>query len=270
MTDPTTLAERWLRDQKAYNIENGILASENAVIGRLLQHQAEMVGVYAELARKVESPHQRHHLILGHLVSLAAFWNPEETKRVRDERKRAERLNGDIRDKARELAQLLRDRDASCKGVSLPYDHNPVELIQNAALSNSDRTKAYLFENYVADDLERLDTQFDGKYWPETADVIEALADAQPETKPSPAGSAMIAAISPRTHSNADFIRAWLTNLREAADQRHRGDMALPTGFSLSDESIANGANAALNFDPPFNAAGVKTIRHRFGKETPG
>jgi hypothetical protein len=243
--DPTEAAETCLRAELAYNIEAGILPSENRIIARLLANPAEMRPVYAELVRRLPTDAERC-AVLRRLVSLAAFWSPTHSKGVRDQIERAERMNREIEAKVRELAQLLRDRAAACPDVRLPDDHHPLDLIERAAESSADAYKAHAFRSWVRDPLAALRYDFDLKYWPTTAELLDALAGEQARTEPEPYDSAMCAAVGARSHSAGDFVRAVLADLSEDTD--------LPEGFTLSAASIARVANAALSLDPPLSA----------------
>ncbi|NCA73076.1 MAG: hypothetical protein EOM91_24090 [Sphingobacteriia bacterium] len=243
--DPSEAAESCLRAALAYNIEAGILPSENRIIARLLAERAEMRPVYAELVRKLPTEVERC-AVLRRLVSLAAFWSPTHSKGVRDQIERAERLNREIETKARELAQLLRDRAAACPDVRTPADYHPLDLIERAAESSADAYKAHAFRSWVRDPLAALRRDFDLKYWPDTAELLDALADEQTRTDPEPYDSAMCAAVGTRSHSIGDFVRAVLTDLSEGS--------GLPEGFALSAASLARVANAALELDAPLSA----------------
>lgn len=242
--DPSEAAEACLRAEPAYNIEAGILPSENRIIARLLANPAEMSPVYAELVRKLPTEGERC-AVLRRLVTLAAFRSPAHSKGTRDQIERAGRLNREIQTKARELAQLLRDRADACPDVRLPDDYHPLDLIERAAES-ADIYKAHAFRSWVRDPLAALRFDFDLKYWPTTAELLDALADEQTRTDPEPYDSAMCAAVGARSHSIGDFVRAVLADLSE--------DPGLPEGFALSAASIARVANAALALDPPLSA----------------
>ncbi|NCA72584.1 MAG: hypothetical protein EOM91_21495 [Sphingobacteriia bacterium] len=234
-----------MRAELAYNIEADILPSKNRIIARLIANRAEMRPVYAELVRKLPTEGERC-AVLRRLVSLAAFWNPTHSKGVRDQIERAARLNREIEAKARELAQLLRTRAAACPDVRKPDDHHPLDLIERAAESSADVYKAHSFRSWVRDPLAALRYDFDLKYWPTTAELLDALAGEQTRTDPEPYDSAMCAAVGTRSHSSGDFVRAVIADLAE--------DPGLSEGFTLSAASIARVANAALSLDPPLSA----------------
>ncbi len=248
MKDPATkAAEAFLRAELAYNREKRILPSENVIIERLLG-RPEMVLVYRELYKKL--PPQQAQLFLGVLFSVAAFRDPEKTKKVREQLDRARRLNDDIAVKATELARLMRMRSDACKEVQLPDDH-PVSLISMAGYLADDQ-KQHLFQWHVEPALKRLANEFD---WPRTADLLDAIAYVQHSIEPAPNDSAVAAAVDSRTHSIADVIRAVL---RSIDDAKRGGITSFPKSFSLTNQSIAEFINCALHPDPPCNAEQVR------------
>lgn len=264
----TAEAEQCLRAELKYNRQNNILRSENRIIERLLAARGEIRAVYHELARHLSSGRERC-TVLRSLVTMAAFWNRDKTKTVRDQLGRAERLNRAIEEKARELASLLRMRSESCGDVYTPDDYHPLHLIDRAALTSHEPYKVELFRFCVKEHLDFLRHDFDLKYWPGMDQVLDALADTQTATKPQPHDPAMRAAVSARTHSDADFIRAWLFDLHERTGRRHGWDIrsSLPKDFRLSHEAMARCANAALGLDPPMSAGTVGKRRKVFEKE---
>ncbi|EMD83324.1 hypothetical protein C725_1225 [Pacificimonas flava] len=110
MPDPTQVCEDALRADKAYNVENAILPSENKIIDRLLARRVELVSAYAEIYEKL---HDREHgiaTILGIVTNVAAFWNPQKVADARDARVRLQKVNHEIAELAMDLAGLLEER----------------------------------------------------------------------------------------------------------------------------------------------------------------
>ncbi len=82
------------------------LKSENEVIERLLERRVEMQPVYNELAKKLSEPQQE--TLWGILISAAAFWNLDEAKKLRAERKKLLELNETIAFTAKQLAGFIK------------------------------------------------------------------------------------------------------------------------------------------------------------------
>lgn len=246
--------EGYLRGELADCREQGIHPSACRIIERLLapSARAEMERVYFELERL---PPETRNEILWQLVLVAAHWNPEKTLKLREQVARGKRMGEEIASKARELASLLRDRAVSCPDIGLPDDSHPVTLMEQAQFNDKP-----LFRLHLEEHLHYLAGRYDARYWPPTAALLDALAEAQ-DVGAWPCDKTSIAAVSARTHSPSDFVRAVLARLDELPAYLAYTPIRLPRGFSLSNEAIASFANAALNLDSPMSADSVRKQR---------
>ncbi len=249
-------AEDYLRDQLADCQAQGIHPSACRIIERLLTKagRAEMNKVYVEMERLL--PETRDEM-LWQLVLVAAHWNPDKTIKLREQVARGNRLSAEIAVKARELAALLRDRAAACPDVGLPDDSHPVTLMEQAQFEDKP-----LFRLHLEEHLSSLAGQYDARYWPPTAAILDALAEVQ-DVGAWPWDPTSSAAVSARTHSPADFIRAVVARLDELPAWLAHTPHRLPYGFRLSHEAIASFANAALNLDSPMSPDAVRKLRQR-------
>lgn len=260
--DPATKeAEAFLRSELEYNIAHKILPSENRIIERLLSARTSMREVYAELYRNLPAARQRQ-TVLGALVTTAAFFAPDKTKVVRDQMACAVRLNREIADKARELAVLIRCRRDACPDIRLPTDCHPADLIERAAQCSTDDHKAYLFRWHLLPHLTRLRGQYDLKYWPETDELLDALACVQDDELPAASDAVMSEAIDSRSHSDADFTRALLAVI----DESKIGSFGPPPDFSLTAGALACFSNCALGRSEP-NEETLRKRRYRARKK---
>jgi len=107
---PQQACENILIGEKRYNTERSILRSENAIIDRLLTRGLELKSAYGELYEKLHSRPPALRVLLGLLLSTAAFWSPEKIAKSRDRRDELIETNRQIGRKAAELAQLLEQR----------------------------------------------------------------------------------------------------------------------------------------------------------------
>jgi len=71
--------------QLSYNQENQILASENKIILRLIDRSNEIREVYDELNQNLHRPQRER--IMKIMITVGAFWNTEEAKKLRNQRK---------------------------------------------------------------------------------------------------------------------------------------------------------------------------------------
>ena len=82
-TSPQQACEAILIEGKRYNIEHGILPSENAVADRLLARGVELREAYGVLYEKLLPRPPALKVFLDLLLSTAAFWSPEKIAEAR-------------------------------------------------------------------------------------------------------------------------------------------------------------------------------------------
>lgn len=260
--DSAQIVEAYLRAERADRIEKKILKSEVLVIDNLLQNTLAARSAYDEILVKASPANcetggraPAWHHVVNTILSTAAFFSPEQLSGRRDDLRRCAELSADISKKAQELARLLRTRTAykNANGVSVPDDSHPLDVLARAAAKSG---CAYLFEAWIAPRLDPIRNDFDLKYWPRTADFLEALAREQ-EYPIEPADRIDASAMESRQgNSPRDFVRA----LDEALTELHEQD---GIGTDFSHRTIAEIANCALNL-PAENALtrdSVKALR---------
>lgn len=74
--NPQEICENLLLEGKRYNNERSILPSENAIADRLLARGNELQDAYEELHCQLHARPQALQILLGLVLSTAAFWNP--------------------------------------------------------------------------------------------------------------------------------------------------------------------------------------------------
>lgn len=185
-------------------------------------------------------------LVIIAIVETAAFWNPKDIKQARDDLARVAELNLDIRATALQLAKLMRKRSkiTEKRGIESPLDYDPISLFE-AACRIADRhdypDHHHRFTSWVKPELERLRDSFDLKYWPSTADMIEAVAEAQ-AVDAAPINYLDAAAIGgSRQGSVRDFLRALIARLGGDVES-----LGVPVSFSHA--ALATITNCALGF----------------------
>ncbi|MHB0764023.1 hypothetical protein ACYCFC_06535 [Stutzerimonas sp. NM35] len=255
---PQQACENILIGGKRYNTERSLLRSENAIIDRLLTRGLELKSAYGELYEKLHSRPPALRVLLGLLLSTAAFWSPEKIAKSRDRRDELIETNRQIGRKAAELAQLLEQRTwlHETSGFSSRTHYHVCDVIEAAAGNHS------LFNAYVKDRLDTLCGQFDLKYWPSPDQLVRALA--------ADANSATLEATDPLTRaastgtrpSRTDFSKALFAAIEENSTQ---SGGPLPEDFRLSDGALASLANCALDLGPDelADSTYVKRLRQR-------
>lgn len=254
--------EAYLRAERDDRIEKNILSSEVRVIENLLKNRLNLQGFYAELLKKAPErvlPWRpgRHPWqdVIDATVSTAAFFSPELLFVRREALRRVNELTDDIQAKARELAHLLRARSEHCSahGIIASYDHHPLDVLAAATEFSESH---YLHSQWVAPILTPIREEFDLKYWPRTADYLDALANMQAIGASPSDGLACAAMESRQGKSPRDFVRALDAALKELEDS-----YGIRTAFSH--RAIAEISNCALGLSDGdmLNPASVKSAR---------
>ena len=252
------ICENILIEGKRYNIERGILRSENAVADRLLARGIELTDTYDELYSKLHAYPHALQIFLGLVLSTAAFWSPEKIAEARTARGDLDKVNQQIAKKAAELAGLLQQRlDLhNTSGFSTDTHYHVCDVIEAAAKDN------YLFGSYVQERLGALRGQFDLRYWPSLSDFLQELASDAEDAVTEATDPLTAAATLASRPSRADFIKALLAAIDESRGCNHG---QLPKDFKVTDNTLASLANCVLDLsvedlvDGPY----VKRLRQR-------
>ncbi|SIN67202.1 hypothetical protein SAMN02745824_1703 [Parasphingorhabdus marina DSM 22363] len=250
--------EEVLRLKHQYNSERQIWPSENSVIEVMLKRRPELVDAYSELCENLNDRPEALELFFDRLFSIAILWRPEQSAKMRDDRKQIDNLNMVIADKAAEVANLIREREALHeKSEFYSRTHYHIcDVIEEAGKDN------VLFEHWVKEELEVLTHRFGLKYWPHLGQIIDVIAMDAREAKATPNDQVTAAATSGTRSSRADFFKALLQSLKEAQEY---SSLQLPEKFNLTDDTLASLANCALDIGPDdlFDAPYVKRFRQR-------
>ena len=257
-TEPTQACEGVLLAEKRYNVEHEILPSEIAIIDRLLSRRLELADTYKELHQKLSGRPHALKTLLGVVLSVAAFWGPEQIAEARSERARLKEVNRRIASKAAELAALVLERSElhNESGFWSNTHYHVAKVIEGAAAGN------YLFRSYVRDPLHHLRGQFDLKYWPKIDDFLNELARDAREADLEVCDPITAAATTGVRNSLTDFFEALFAGIEENST----GSCGfIPTGLKLTDNTLAALANCALDLgtDDMVDGAYVKRLRQR-------
>ena len=170
MTQRETAAavcEDLLRRERAYNVEHKIWPSVNRIIDRMLERGAELNPVYEELCTQLEPKAVDRFLSL--IYDVGAVWHPDYLRTAREGRRRQAELRSEIFELATELSARLRERNelGQSSGFQNNAAYHVVDLIERASESNG---RFYL---HLRTPLSALRHQFDLKYWPSVAGVVD-------------------------------------------------------------------------------------------------
>ncbi|MFU8158233.1 hypothetical protein ACNAQX_01605 [Pseudomonas aeruginosa] len=257
-TNPQQACEAILIEGKRYNIEHGILPSENVVADRLLARGIELRDAYGELYEKLHPRPPALKAFLDLLLSTAAFWSPEKMAQARVARDELADVNRQIARKAEELAELLERRTDlnNTSGFSSETNYHVCDVIEAASEHN------YLFNAWVKDRLDALRGQFDLKYWPSLDQVLRQLAADAEKSGMEATDPLTAAATAASRPSRADFFKALFAAIEENSARNYG---LLPRGFKLTDGTLASLANCALDLGPDelADSTYVKRLRQR-------
>jgi len=248
--------ESILTEKKQYNKERQILNSENDVIDRLFKRPVEMKPVYDELAGKL-SKHQQE-TFWDAILAAAVHWNPESSKKLRDDRRALINLNKKIEKYASKLAECIRERKdiSEISGLSSYEDYHVIHWVDRAAENN------YMYQNYVQKELHVLRGRFDLKYWPNTHEVIDAIASFAVESEVYVTDDWTEELLSSPKCSMMNYLSVVLIAI-EDRKKMEPNPYRLSCNFRVTDNSLATHINCTLDLEPDdmISAEYVKSTR---------
>jgi hypothetical protein len=269
-TPATDKVAAFLEEEKSDLINKKFGRSVIDEIDRLLDCGDSLESAYHEMLESAGSgfppgmSRERWKLAVMELVEAAAGWDPSDIKETRKAILRIGEINAEISEKAIELAALLRKRSELSErngGIENPGNPLVYELLAPAAHVAGKQPEGvghtgYLYEHHVEKHISALMAQFDWKYWPRCADLLEALAAIQ-NVEPIARDEFSAAAIEgSRESSNLDFMRSFDKGL-DNLSRRH------DTKVRLSNSAYSALVNAALGLDGEITPENVKTYRYR-------
>ncbi len=255
----TEICENFLENDRANNIENNISGSVVIITNRLLSRTYEMTTVYEELIDLYEQHHVETFLDI--VLSVATYWNPDEAREYRQQKKRLTDINIEIGNVAKKLAELLKRRSDLSNNSN--FDSNTYYSIVNVIDNASEHNGHY--RSFLKQPLQRLRGQYDGKYWPTLYDIVDEISRDAFRAEVTADDSWTYAATSSQRPSVADFFRALFVAIEEKISMYNS---LLPIDFKLSDNSLSLIANCALDLplEDMIDSSNVKCIRQRLRK----
>lgn len=264
------LVRDYLLTMRKERSEQRIRSSEMLVIASLLEAASddELIAAWHELleshprnAKVSGETCDRWQRIVETIVSTAAYWSPERIKSVRvacSPKNNSGIVAQDraIANMARELARLLRERGSTAEtlGIRAAPGNDPISLLWPATQYSKGMHTRYLFADRVKEPLENLQNLFDYKYWPDTADLLDALADAHEKNDPQPDSALTRAAMVSRQGGLRDFFRA----LDQAFEELWRYRLVQ---VDFSDAAYAAIADAALGLKGEITTDAIAQYR---------
>ncbi|MFJ2323184.1 hypothetical protein [Pseudomonas sp. NPDC087817] len=236
----------------------GIWPNVQSIIDSMLKRRIELVEVYEEVHAMLAQTPRGLYIFWDVFVHSADGWNPEKNRRARRAREELIGVNARISELADQLAALLDRRDElhNYSGFGSNTQHHILDIVHEASEHN------YRYESYVKEELDRIQNQYDFKYWPPLSDVIQAIGSDAEMAEVTANDPATEAATASRKSGRSDFIKAFLARID---DNRVRECGFIPNSFALTDGSLASLVNCGLDLavDELVDADFIKRFRQR-------
>ncbi|RZQ97110.1 hypothetical protein [Vibrio vulnificus] len=260
-TNPTAFCKAFIQRELVSCQESKIWMSYWPVMGRMIERADELRLAFGELisrfgySDKFEGfPPQNSYiwLSLEHIWMSTDFCK-EEVIQTRREQKELLSLQEEIVHLASKLAATIRRQNElyETSGFIRNEYQSLVDAVEFASNDN------YLYGSHLSGKIRALAGQYDLKYWPSRADVIEAIADFE-DDQPKPLHSEIPQSVlDGRASDIKDFVLAF--------DNKFDDLNGLPDGFRFSNNAMADIINVVLELSPDKLATGdaVRIVRNR-------
>lgn len=249
-----TLLRTMMEDLQAKRIWPNVCS----IIDGMLKRRIELAGVYDEVHASLAQAPRALYMFWDVFLHAADGWNLKKNRAARRAREELVGVNRRISELADQLAALLDRRDTihNYTGFRSNTQYHILDILHEASEHNG------LYESYVKEDVERLQYQYDLKYWPPLSDVIQAIGTDAERAEVSATDPTTAAATESRRSGRSDFVRALLARL----DDNRTGECGfIPNDFALSDSGMASLVNCGLDLasDELVDADFIKRFRQR-------
>tara|TARA_R110001583_G_scaffold85821_1_gene224853 strand:- start:6301 stop:7110 length:810 start_codon:yes stop_codon:yes gene_type:complete len=262
--NPTTFCKAFIeRELESYH-ENSIWMSYWPVMENMVNRSDELKIPFAELIQefgysdKFEGIYPENSyiwLVLEHIWCSINF-SKQDVVEARNELKELKTIQEDIVELALQLSSKLRKQSElyEISGFQKHDYQSLTDLIEQASENN------YLYHSNVSSKIKSLTGQYDLKYWPNRADLVEAIATFE-NIQPVPGHSAFPnKVIDGRESDLKDFVLSFDNKFSEFND--------LPKNFRFTNNAMADIINIVLDLPAENLASGdaIRVIRNRFKK----
>jgi len=229
-----------------------------SIINGMLKRRIELIEVYVEVHASLTQAPRALYMFWDVFLHSADGWNPQKNRAARQYREELVGVNRRISELADQLAALLDRRDTihNYTGFRSNTQYHILDILHEASEHNG------LYDSYVKEDVERLQYQYDLKYWPPLSEVVQAISTDAERAEVTAADPATAAATESRKSGRSDFVRALMARLD---DNRVRECGFIPNDFALSDSGMASLVNCGLDLasDELVDADFIKRFRQR-------
>lgn len=260
--NPTQFCRAYIERELRDNQERSIWMTYWPVMRRMIDRSNELKQPFAELVDKfgysdkyegVPPFNTYIWLVLEH-IWMSIDFDKSDVGKARNEYKELLNIQTEIVDTASYLASMLRRQDELYETSGFRRsDHQFIgDLFEQASDGN------YLHQTHVSPKLEALLGQYDLKYWPSRADLVEAIAIFE-ELQPEPVHSELPKdVIDGRSSTIKDFVLAF--------DKAFMNSNGLPRHFKFTNSAMADIMNVVLDLPVEHLVTGdaIRIVRHRY------
>ncbi|OLQ93070.1 hypothetical protein BIY22_00840 [Vibrio panuliri] len=263
---PTDFCVAFIERELEDNREKKIWMSRWPIMQRMIDQASNLERVFNELIHRFgyadklaihyesERPNAEAVWLTLEHIWMSEDFAKEEFIQARTNRRELLKLQEDISELSCRLAGMLR-RQSELYELSGFRRHDYQTAIDSLVQGGEHN---YLFGAYVKNELESLAYQYDLKYWPSRADVVEAIGEFE-ELQPIPRHVEIPdAVLDGRASDHKDFVLAFDAQFDEINQ--------LPIGFRFSNQAMADIINVVLDFPEDKLILGdtIRTIRNRY------
>ena len=262
--NPTAFCKGFIeRELRSYQ-EKKIWMSYWTVMQRMVDRAGELGLAFNELIKafgysdKLEGYPPSNEWIW---LTLEHIWISQDycradVRQARDDFKELNRLQEEIIELSDRLAGALRRQSELYEhaGFSRADYQSAIDMVEQASDGN------YLYDSYLSEPLKSLSMQYDGKYWPDRADMVEAISIFE-NVQPAPVHTGIPdQVIRGRSSDIKDFVLAF--------DRKFDELNGLPTSFRFSNSAMSDIINVVLNLPPEkmTSTDAVRIVRNRHGQ----
>ncbi len=249
---PSTTCEEFTRKELVSLKDIGCWSSWHPVMERILSRSIEMKPVYKELSDKfgsnIDCSKPELRLTLEAIWHSGENFNQEAISHEREVQSELEVLHNQIPLLAIQLSDALRrQQELYNKEDFSPSEFlNVIDVVKLAGEHNGH------FKGWVQEKLDRIDGQFDGKYWPDLHQLVSAIGDFESLESVPKQNSIPEDVMDGRSSIIKDFV---LTLDKDLKDCRQ-----IPNSFVFSNSSMATIVNVVLDL-PITKIATTDTVR---------
>jgi len=254
--------ERELEDSR----EKKILMSRWSLMQRMIDQASNLERVFNELIKRFgyadklailyesERPNAEAVWLTLEHIWMSEDFAKEDFIQARINRRELLKIQEDISELSSRLADMLRRQSElyEYSGFRRYEFQTAVDSLVQGGEHN------HLFGAYVKNELESLAYQYDLKYWPSRADVVEAIGEFE-ALQPIPQHVEIPdAVLDGRASDHKDFVLAFDAQFDELNQ--------LPSGFRFSNQAMADIINVVLDSPEDKLILGdtIRTIRNRY------